>query len=206
MSIEKTLSKIRENSKQLSELLESFTDLSTQATAAETEALQSKLFQMLDLLSVYKHLKSGAEISPSFNIHAKVSKKAEELASVVNTVEKPVTEQTQPEPEIKADEASLNKVPEQTSPISAAVPEEKTPSQVTLPPLSVGLNDKFRFINELFLQNASEYSIVIEQLSILSSWQEAEVYLNSLKAVYNWKDTHETLKYFVSIVKKRYDA
>ena len=71
--------------------------------------------------------------------------------------------------------------------------------------MAIGLNDKFRFINELFSQNPAEYNIAIEQLSGLNTWAEADIYMNSLKSLYAWRDSQETVKQFYSIVKKRFE-
>ena len=79
-------------------------------------------------------------------------------------------------------------------------------SQQTRSALAVGLNDKFRFINELFVQNSAEYTIAIEQLNGLQTWADTELYLTSLKSLYGWKDTSEAVKYFYTLVRKRFDA
>ncbi len=91
--------------------------------------------------------------------------------------------------------------------------KENTISEITQPnnkntdlkKLNIGLNDKFRFINELFKQNTSEYNIAFEQLNALKTWDESELYLNSLKELYLWKENSDNVKYFYSIAKKRFE-
>ncbi|MGZ4089816.1 MAG: hypothetical protein ACXVNO_03795 [Bacteroidia bacterium] len=88
--------------------------------------------------------------------------------------------------------------------VSLPPQKEITKEEKNLPPLTFGINDKFRFINELFKQNNSEYNIAIEQLASLGTWAEAELYLRSLKGLYDWKDNADVVVYFYSLVKKRY--
>lgn len=69
---------------------------------------------------------------------------------------------------------------------------------------SIGINDKFRFINELFQGNAKEYAAVIEQLNAIQSPDEAEAFLNSIRAIYEWKDDNAAVEEFVETVQRRY--
>lgn len=209
MSIEKTLQKLRGQLEVLSDEMKNFSEPGIHPTVADAEKLQSILHGLLDSAAVFKFQKASSEISPSFNIHAKVSEKAEEIAQVASTV----LEQMPVPPSPAAIVAPKAEKPQEVikevvaTKIEPTVVEQTTPSsKIQLPALSIGLNDKFRFINELFLQNAAEYNIVLEQLSALQSWAEADIYISSLKNVYSWKDSNETFKYFCSVVRKRYYA
>jgi len=186
MPIDKVLQKIQNEIKDLTHTLELFVDESIQPSASDCERLQQQLVSLQENLAVYKYQKLNKEISPSFNIHAKVSEK--EPVSEIIAEEKP---QAKVEPVIarKAEEKIEIKKPE---PI-------KTTSS-----LSFGINDKFRFINELFVRNTDEYNIVIAELGKLHSWNEAEIYLNNLKNLYEWKESNEVVKYFYSLVKKHF--
>jgi hypothetical protein len=209
MSIEKTLQKLRGQLEVLSDEMKNFSEPGIHPTVADVEKLQSILHDILESTAVFKFQKASSEISPSFNIHAKVSEKTEEIAHVVTTVNEQL-----PVPPAPADnfEPQVEKPQEVSKEVGAAQIEAKVVEQTPtitkkqLAALSIGLNDKFRFINELFLQNAPEYNIVLEQLSTLQSWTDADIYINSLKNVYSWKDSNETFKYFCSVVRKRYDA
>jgi hypothetical protein len=185
MPLEKMLQRIQAQIADLGNLSEPFLEENIQPSVGECDKLSAHLHQLLECLAVYKHHKHDNELEPSFNIHAKISEKqpaiTQESASPVTPVHKsPVVEQ-------------------------AKVPETETQPQKTRPPLTIGINDKFRFINELFSQNSSEYNIVLEQLANLNSWHETDIYLSSLKNVYGWKDSNEVVKYFYSVVKKRFD-
>lgn len=184
MPIDKVLQKIQSEIKDLTSSLELFVDDSIQPSVDDCERLQKQLFDLQENLAVYKHKKLNKEISPSFNIHAKVSALVSEKVEEEKPqpIMEPVIEKKIEEPiEIKKHEAM------------------KAPSA-----LSFGINDKFRFINELFAKNTDEYNIVITELGKLRTWSEAEIYINNLKNLYEWKENNEVVKYFHSLVKKHF--
>jgi len=186
MSIEKVLHKIQSQINDLAPTLELFIDETIQPSVDSCEKLQQQLTLIQENLAVYKYNKVNKEISPSFSIHSKVSEKelpkeqVKELAKEIKTV---ITEEKL-----------------ETAQPKLEVSEEKNNIQ----PFVIGINDKFRFINELFKQNNSEYTIAIEQLNALKTWQDSEIYLNSLRALYEWKDNNEVAAYFFSVSKKRF--
>jgi hypothetical protein len=183
MALDKILSRMHEQINELAPTLELFVEESIQPSVADCNDLQQKLANLQESLAVYKHQKQEKELSPSFNIHAKVSeKKIPEDGSF-----KKETPGVKSEPVKQAD---LHRT------------ESSTPK--VYPPMTIGINDKFRFINELFKQNNGEYNIAIEQLNALNSWHEAELYLNSLKMIYNWKDNSEIVVFLYSQAKKRF--
>lgn len=187
MAIDKLLHKIQADINELAKSLEFFIEDSIQPTVDECEDLQKKLYRLQEDLAVYKHQKLDKELSPSFMIHAKVSEKepqVEQQASVT-------------EPQAVHLNVSRKVTEEEASPVQEP--------QKRLPPVAIGLNDKFRFVNELFVQNASEYGIAMEQLNNLKNWTDTEIYLNSLRDLYQWKSSSEVVKYFYSLLKKRFD-
>lgn len=108
-----------------------------------------------------------------------VPEKVEEVVTPVQKIEqKPVVE-TKPEP-VK----SLKNLPDLK--------------------LTMGINDKFQFTNELFKGNMQEFNIAIEQLNAAESTESAMNYLKSLHQLYGWDEEHETLKRFLHIVERRY--
>ncbi|MDO8999545.1 MAG: hypothetical protein Q7W45_07260 [Bacteroidota bacterium] len=174
---------------ELAPTLELFLEETIQPSVDSCEILQKQLSQLQENLAVYKYNKINKEISPSFSLHAKVSEK--EIPQ--QTTETPKEETKIPEKEIV----------ETVQPFIDIIGEITHPSK-TIAPFTIGINDKFRLINELFKQNNAEYNIAIEQLSALKSWSDSEVYLNSLKTLYNWKEDSEVVIYFFSITKKRF--
>lgn len=191
MSLEKILHKMQEQINELVPTLELFLEETIQPSVDNCEKLQKQINQLQENLAVYKYNKFEKEISPSFNIHAKVSEK--ELPQQVIQSDKEETEKQEPEVV-------------ETIPSFSEITKEIIQEDVkTVPQLSIGINDKFRFINELFIQNASEYNIAIEQLSTLKTWNDTEIYLNSLKTLYDWRENNEVANYFFSIIKKRFN-
>ena len=190
MSLEKVLHKMQSQINEIAPTLELFIDETIQPSVDNCEKLQQQLTLLQENLAIYKYNKINKEISPSFSIHAKVS--ANE--PIQNSVEKEEIKIPEVEKEIIIPAKALIDTNE----------EIVKADQKTIPSLTIGINDKFRFINELFKQNASEYNIAIEQLSVLKNWNETELYLNSLKSLYNWSATSEVAIYFYSIAKKRF--
>lgn len=178
MILDKTLTRIQSQINELVPALEMFVDESVQPTVRECESLQHMLVKLQENLAVYTFHKKEKELSPNFNLHAKVS--------LQNKTE--VIEEKAPE--------SIAETKEESKEVSV---ESKI-----LSAMSVGVNDKFRIINELFKQNGGEYNIVVEQINSLPTWNEAELYLNSLKSIYHWNDTSEVTLLFYSLAKKRF--
>ncbi len=191
MSLEKVLHKIQSQINDLAPTLELFIDETIQPSVESCEKLQQQLNLIQENLAVYKYNKINKEISPSFSIHAKVSEKElpkEKVEEIKNDIKVIIHEER----------------PDLAMP-KAKVEEEIKESQQNLADISVGINDKFRFINELFKQNNSEYNIAVEQLNALKTWHDTEIYLNSLKSLYEWKDNSEVVSYFFSLIKKRFN-
>jgi hypothetical protein len=189
MPLSKVLQSIRSQIKEIMPSLDSFSDAGVQPAITECESLQKQLSELQESLSVYKFTLSDMDFSPSYKIHAVISEKTIETPATVNnykeiTTEPPVIERQQEMP---------------------VAPPVQSPPSPRVRQLVIGLNDKFRFINELFSQNTAEYNIAYQQLSTLTSWNESEIYLNSLKNLYGWKENSDVVKYFYSVVKKRFD-
>jgi hypothetical protein len=201
MPVEKILSKIRAQIGEVTPLLESFSDRTVQPGVEDCEKLQRELNLLLEHISVYKYNKQNYAVSPSFNLHAHISENtavASASETLVRAMEPPKTDTPpSPEPVVQPVQKQGDHKPvERTT-------EPKEPAK-QLRPLHIGLNDKFRFINELFAKNNAEYHIAVEQLSNLQTWPETDLYLNSLKNLYGWRENHDAVKHFFSIIKKRF--
>ena len=195
MNLDKVLQKLQSQILQTVESLENFTNETIQPTVDECEELQKYLIDIQESLAVYKYIKLDKEISPSFNIHSKISELSppNPTPPLQAEIEKPV----------QVSEDSTTNLIEDLS--EAALESIKLEHKVAIKPLVFAINDKFRFINELFQHNTAEYNVVIEQIQSLNNWQECEIYLNSLIGLYQWKEQSETVKHFYTLIKKRYD-
>lgn len=189
MSLEKILQKIQSEMKELTSTLELFFEDTIQPSVSDCENLQRQLVLLQENLAIYKYQKLNKEISPSFNIHARVSE-----------VQIPEQKAKVTEPEIKkppvAEEKRIVKEEQQS---------EKTGGAKIPHKMAINLNDKFRFINELFAQNSSEYNIAMEQLNNLRNWNDTEIYLNSLRNLYSWDENKDIVTYFYALIRKRFD-
>lgn len=69
---------------------------------------------------------------------------------------------------------------------------------------SIGLNQKFLFMNDLFNGENNLYKEAITALNSFDSHKEADEYMDSLSARYSWEKENTTVKKFVSLIERRY--
>ncbi len=65
---------------------------------------------------------------------------------------------------------------------------------------AISLGDRFLFIKELFNGNADDFNQTIQQLNNQSDFDTAKALLNHR----NWDNENETVKFFYSIVQRKY--
>lgn len=169
------------------------------------EQLYAAIANSNKLVSAYLVLKEKKDVAPDLDLHLK-------LMSVPTAEEKKIVVDIEPVQETKPVETKTEVIPE--VPKAEPVVEAKTiiaqpvvqiDSQIkSLPKLAISINDKFRFINELFRSNANEYNIAIEQINGLSTMEDTIVYLKGLKDIYLWDDEHEMVKKLYSLTQKRF--
>ncbi len=172
------------------------------------DALLTKMSEANKYIAAYVVLKEQKDVSPELNLHLKIMS-AKDLASENDPIKKLVIEKVEIPKEM---DTTLNKIEIQTP---REKPVEEIPAatldQVSVehakqqhPKLVIAINDKFRFINELFDANTNEYNIAIEQLNTVNSLDEAEIYLKGLKSIYGWDDENEMTKKLISLNQKRF--
>ncbi len=69
---------------------------------------------------------------------------------------------------------------------------------------TIGINDKFLFINELFEGNMRIYDEAIQKLNASTTMAQADMLLLDLKIVYNWDSESPTVKKFVELVRRKF--
>ena len=69
---------------------------------------------------------------------------------------------------------------------------------------TIGINDKFLFINELFDGNMRVYDEAVGKLNECSTLAQADLMLLDLKIVYNWDSESPTVKKFVELVRRKF--
>ena len=184
----------------------------TPPSTAYAEQLHMAINEANKLISAYVVLKEQKDVSPDLNLHLKLMNvtaaqqevkdqvKAEILVEKLEVKEMPNVELLQPMSEVKPIEVvATPNVEKKSVEIVFEKPEIKT-----YPKLAINLNDKFRFINELFAGNTNEYNIAIEQLNNVDSMDEASAYIKGLKSIYNWDDNHEMVKNMNGLIQKRF--
>ncbi len=69
---------------------------------------------------------------------------------------------------------------------------------------SIGLNDKFAFINDLFKGNLNEYTDAVEQLDQIQMQYEAQRVFGQLSVKYGWSKEDDTVARFLDLIEKRF--
>jgi len=69
---------------------------------------------------------------------------------------------------------------------------------------AIGINEKFKLINQLFEGNLQKYNEIVSKLNGFNSFEEAEKYISFLKAEYNWEETNEVYAELCELVTRRY--
>lgn len=165
------------------------------------EQLHSAIYQSNKLVSAYLVLKEHKDVSPDINLHMKLMSvpTTEEKAAIVE----PIKEQVIVEP-VKEIIKSVEVIKE---PVIEKVIEpiaEKKSEAKEFPKMTININDKFRFINDLFASNANEYNIAIEQMNSVNSLDEMMSYLKGLTSIYAWKEDNEVVKNLFALAQKRF--
>ena len=72
---------------------------------------------------------------------------------------------------------------------------------------AIDLNDRFRFINELFRGDETMYERSIKTINSFSIWPEAEYWIRrELKVKLGWNEQDASVKQFDQLVKRRFNA
>ena len=181
----------------------------------EIESLLKELADASKILGVYEFHLTQQEVSPEINPSLKLTPEnepASEDTVLINSEQKTVVENEKDERHLKSEE-SIHELSKETSPDtkSPAISDKADvgdraiqQDKKTNKKLEISINDKFRIINELFLQNQQEYTDAIEQLNNVNSLQEAELCLSSLTGHYNWDQEKPVFKILSRIVSKRF--
>jgi len=178
---------------ELKEAIEKF-EKHTPPSKAYAEQLHISITQTNKLVSAYLVLKEQNEVSPELNLHLKLMEvvpPAEIVEVVKAKLEEPI--------EVVEEKIIIPQSVKMVDPIL-----EVSLEQNIYPKLNININDKFRFINELFSANSNEYNIAIEHLNSANKKEDALAYVNGLKGIYLWKDDNELAKTLIALIEKRF--
>ncbi len=214
--------RLKENIETVKQLLSDFSQKSNNS-AIDTEHLLVAIEKLYRALSVNNFLLENKEVSSDLNVHLKimdvVAKQEEAKIEVVPTpkndtiIEEPVIVKIEPIVEVKPEPVSVKIEPIVETKAEPIIEKEPTLEEITAQAitnaklakrLEIGINDKFRMINELFAQNNVEYTTAIEQLNVCMSLEESEDYLNNLKALYSWKSDAPIVKTIYALNQNRF--
>jgi hypothetical protein len=169
----------------------------------DLNALQSTLHELNEKIILLRHLESFSQ-----------EKANEPFTENISSDSPPDSKkQTSFEPENKKKETMIdlfgNEVPSVHQKISKNKEDQSLASHLQKKKIedlkaAIGINEKFRFINELFHGNANEYHVAITQVNNFTSRAEAENYIAGLKDVYNWGEDTEIVLEFMELVERRF--
>lgn len=167
-----------------------------------TEQLHAAIHQSNKLVSAYLVLKEHKDVSPDLNLHIKLMNvpTPEERTTLIE----PAKNEIPVKPVEKMEEVKPVDIIEPITDLKVSPVVEVKQQVKTLSPIVININDKFRFINELFAANANEYNIAIEQINAVNSPEEMNNYLKGLKSIYNWDDENEVVRKLYSSAQKRF--
>ena len=163
-------------------------------SATYVSLLHNAITQSNKLVSAYLVLKEHHEVSPELNLHLKLM----EVVSPIESVEVVKTNLEEPF-EVVEEKLIIQQPVKLIEPIDEVVIQPNN-----YPKLNININDKFRFISELFSANSNEYNIAIEQLNSANSKEDAMAYFNGLKGIYLWTDDNELVKTLNTLIEKRF--
>jgi hypothetical protein len=167
----------------------------------ELELILSKIEKLYKKSIVYNHLHSSGKTTEKPLVTTETTVpivKAEEKKISTDLFGSEISSVTE-KPKL---EKKVEKVPEKKQEVPVLQKIHK-PSITDLR-AAIGINDKFRFANELFAGVMGEYEIAIQQLNAAGSLESAMDYFMSLQPLYNWDMEHESVKRLLELVDRRY--
>ena len=179
-------------------------EISMQADAA---ALQASELRVKQLEIIVASQKSQVEESP--NRGTDESLDCENVESLNREIDESLNCETDESPNrlndsIKNSVAELVEAPESDLPISRFA-DSSTPSRdariITDLKKAIGLNDRFRFRNDLFNKDEKLMLDTIEALNGLANMSDAKAYLS---ARFTWKEDDATVVYFYEILERKF--
>jgi hypothetical protein len=172
----------------------------------ELELILNKIEKLYQKSIVFNHLNSTSKDSgrsrPVLSTDTEEMKEealtplSNKVTDLFGTEVPPMTEKPKVEKKEKPEKVTIR--------VEQPVVEKLQKPPVTDLRAAIGINDKFRFANELFNGVMQEYEIAIQQLNSSGSLESAMHYFISLQPLYNWDMENETVKQLLELVDRRY--
>jgi hypothetical protein len=195
-------------------------------SGVELEVFHHKIQKLYEKSILIHHLPTKTEPTPLlFTEKTEESPKPEKQTEILREVpvpvqktplviqeteEKPVTPEAKPVVDLFGNKSAANTKPApKLKPEKEKVPVVNAASRAANKPIpdlkaAISINDKFRFINELFGGNATEYHIALNQINTCSGFEEADIYVSNIKDIYKWEEDHEVVTFFLELVERRF--
>lgn len=154
-----------------------------QFTQTETERFLSDIEKLYRNLSVYSYL---IKTQGNLEVHLKI------MQTVPQVETYPIIE--------KKEEPVQLTIEEKVEEIITSVTKEEP----VLKRIEFSINDRFRIINELFYQSQQEFQAALQQLNSITTLEETNFYLDSLREIYNWKKDADLVKTIYALAQKRF--
>ncbi len=100
--------------------------------------------------------------------------------------------------------ASLNDKLSASHPPRVTLAEKLQKKPISDLKTSIGLNQKFLFMNDLFKGENAAYNEAVEKLNSFSSLEDAKNYLLQLGTAHNWNHDSESANQFTELIERRY--
>ncbi len=151
--------------------------------------------------------KQAIQESPAAVITPKVDLLQERQKDFVPTVRK-----IEFKPEPAASEPKKESIFEKAASLydKIAKPTEKTvANQANRQPVSnikssIGINEKFAYLKDLFKNNVNEYNEALDKLNNFENYSDAEDFFQELKAKYNWDSEGKSFQGLADLLNRRY--
>lgn len=197
--LSKVLSNLNELKKQINEF-----EAVENPELEQSEKLHQCINEANKLVAAYCVLSNHKAVSPQVDIHLKVMSAVNTIQEAQTSVETQAQKLTEPIKEILVTTEEKIAEPKTEPTATTETPINTVLAEKELPKITININDKFRFINELFKTNSNEYNIAIEQLNACKKLEESKTYLNNLHNIYQWNENNEMVKKIHSIIEKRF--
>ena len=102
--------------------------------------------------------------------------------------------------EVFLEKDTAPKVPKEDNTVLGKVSQ----SRITDLKRAIAMNDRFIFIKELFKNDFEAYNRCINDLNECMEGEKARNYLHSLHLQYQWDEEEDIVKYFVSIINRKF--
>ncbi|MFL5753435.1 MAG: hypothetical protein ACJ76F_08510 [Bacteroidia bacterium] len=167
-------------------------------TPEDAERLLKQIEGIYRRLAVYQHSLKSSSTASELDVHLKIIQAVEKKEEAKVEVKIPREEK-----QVRLEIPDAKEIPMEEKKKGPVEPSEETLT-INVKKIELGINDKYRIINELFGQQTAEFNAALQQLNSIENWISAQTYMNSLKSVYDWKDEDPLVKTFYTLVQKRF--